>query len=58
MLISSLKAIFRPIVFIAKNIIEDVVFYGQESADFMHNLCLSKFNDWLGLFTWIAVTED
>ena len=45
MLISSLKAIFRPIVFIAKNIIEDVVFYGQESADFIHNLCLTKFND-------------
>ena len=45
MQISSLKAIFRPIVFIAKNIIEDVVFYGQESADFIHNLCLTKFND-------------
>ena len=45
MLISSLKAIFRPIVFIAKNIIEDAVFNGQESADFIHNLCLTKFND-------------
>ena len=35
-----LKTIFRPIVFIAINIID-----GEESADFIHNLCLTKFND-------------
>ena len=37
-------------VFIAINIIQDVVLDGKESTDFIHNLCQTKFNDQLGLF--------
>ena len=37
-------------VFIAINIIQDVVLDGKESTDFIHNLCQTKFNDRLGLF--------
>ena len=44
------KTIFKEIVFIVINIIQNVVCYGKESADFIHNLCQTKFNDWLGLF--------
>ena len=54
-----LKTIFGLIVFIAINIIQVIVFYEKESTDFIHNLCQTKFNDWLGLFCiWIAVIED
>ena len=35
------KTIFRQIVFIA--IIQDIVFYGKESTDFIHDLCQTKF---------------
>ena len=41
---------FWLIVFIAINIIQAIVFYGKESTDFIHNLCQTKFNDWVGLF--------
>ena len=45
------KTIFRQIlVFIAINIIQNIVFYGNEVTDFIHNLCQTKLNDWLGLF--------
>ena len=44
------KTIFRQIVFIAMNIIKDIVFHGKGSTDFTHNLCRTKFNDRLGLF--------
>ena len=37
------KNIFRQIVFIAINIIQDIVFYGKESTDFIHDLCQTKF---------------
>ena len=36
---------FRQIVFIAMNIIKDIVFHGKGSTDFIHNLCRTKFND-------------
>ena len=39
------KTIFRRIVFVTINIIQDIVFYGKESTDFIHNLCQTKFND-------------
>ena len=39
------KTIFKEIVFIAINIIQNVVCYGKKSADFIHNLCQTKFND-------------
>ena len=39
------KTIFRQIVFNAITIIEDIVFYGKESTDFIHNLCQTKLND-------------
>ena len=41
---------FWLIVFLAINIIQVIVFYGKESTDFIHNLCQTKFNNWLGLF--------
>ena len=41
---------FWQIVFIAINIIQNIVFYGKEATDFIHNLCQTKLNDWLGLF--------
>ena len=44
------KTIFWRIVFIAINIIQVIVFYGKESTDFIHNLCQTKFNNWLGIF--------
>ena len=44
------KTIFRPIVFIATNLISDIVSNGQESTDFINNLCRTKFNDRLELF--------
>ena len=44
------KTIFRQTVFIAINIIKGIVFYGKESTGFNHNLCQTKFSDWLGLF--------
>ena len=53
-----LQTIFWLIVFIAVNIIYIIVFYGKESTDFIHNLCQTKLNDWLGIFLWIAVIED
>ena len=37
-------------VFIAINMIQDVVLDGKGSTDFIHNLCQTKFNDRLGLF--------
>ena len=46
----SFKDFFWLIVFIAINIIQVIVFYGKESTDFIHNLCQTKFNDWLELF--------
>ena len=40
------KTIFRQIlVFIAINIIQNIVFYGNEVTDFIHNLCQTKLND-------------
>ena len=40
------KTIFRQIlVFIAINIIQNIVFYGKEATDFIHNLCQTKLND-------------
>ena len=54
-----LKTIFWLIVFIAINIIQVILFYEKESTDFIHNLCQTKFNDWLELFCiWLAVIED
>ena len=46
------KIIFWLTVFIAINIIQVIVFYGKESTDFIHYLCQTKFNDWLGLFLY------
>ena len=45
-----LKTTFWLIVFIAVNLIQVIVFYGKGSTDFIHNLCHTKFNDWLGIF--------
>ena len=53
-----IKTIFWLIVFIAVNTIQVIAFYGKESIDFIYNLCHSKFNDWLGIFLWVAVIED
>ena len=46
----SLKDYFWLIVSIAVNITQVIAFYGKASTDFIHNLCQTKFNDWLGIF--------
>ena len=39
------KTIFRQIVFIAISIIQNIVFYGKEATDFIHNLFQTKLKD-------------
>ena len=39
------KTIFGQIVFIATDIIKNVVFYGKEATDLINNLCQTELND-------------